>query len=108
MSDDSLRPTSDLSRDAQPLPSQAQRIIDKFGSPYYMSQAIQRATGRTISPSTIYRWTYAKSNGKDGRNQGTGGVIPNRALQELVLPTARLEGILLTPDDLNPATRMKK
>lgn len=77
------------------LDNQARRIIQKFGSPYKLSEALRRVSQQAYRhPSVIYRWTYPKG----GRN-GRGGVIPTSALQD-VMNAARLEGIILTPGDL--------
>lgn len=76
------------------MKSQAQRIIDKFGNPYRLSAALKRA-GITRNATAIYKWTYPRSKG------GTDGLIPTKALNE-ILAAARLEGIMLTQDDLDP------
>ena len=77
------------------LNNQAKRIIEKFGSPYKLSQALRRVGEKAYRhPSVIYRWTYPK-----GSRCGTGGVIPTSALQD-VFAAARLEGLVLTPEDL--------
>lgn len=75
------------------LSNQAARIIAKFGSPYALSRALT-ALGpeRARSPSVIYRWTYPRTKG------GTDGRIPSQAVDD-VKAAARLEGVLLTPED---------
>jgi hypothetical protein len=77
------------------LNNQAQRIIAKFGSPYKLSQALRRVGEKAYRhPSVFYRWTYPK-----GPRCGTGGVIPTSALQD-ILQAARLEGVMVTAEDL--------
>jgi hypothetical protein len=77
------------------LNTQATRIIQKFGSPYKLSEALKRVSQQAYRhPSVIYRWTYPK-----GLRNGRGGVIPTSALQD-IMNAARLEGIILTPEDL--------
>lgn len=76
------------------LNGQAARIIAKFGSPYKLSKALERVSPTAYRhPSVIYRWTYPK-----GDRQGTGGIIPTSAQQD-VINAARLEGLVLTSDD---------
>lgn len=77
--------------------SQSQNILDKFGGARRLSELF-KAMGRPRHPATIYKWTYARQAG------GTDGLIPSSAWAD-VLHAARLEGILITPDDLNPAPR---
>lgn len=76
------------------MKTQAQRIIDKFGNAYKLSQALKRA-GVNRNANAIYKWTYSREKG------GTGGLIPTKAVAE-ILSAARLEGILLTQEDLDP------
>ena len=77
------------------LDGQAARIIAKFGTAGRLAKALDRlgvpemARTRTV----VYRWTYPKSRG------GTGGLIPLEALPA-VIAAAKLEGVLITPDDL--------
>jgi len=70
----------------------ASRIIKKFGGPYKLAAVLKRID-RPYSPVTIYQWTYGRGKG------GRGGVIPPRALKD-VLAAANAEGILLTPEDV--------
>lgn len=67
----------------------AQRVIEKFGSARKVAKAMQ------INVTTVYRWTYPRSKG------GSDGLIPTEALRG-VLMAARLEGIVLTPEELLP------
>jgi hypothetical protein len=77
---------------------QAQNIIAKFGGARELARVLKEASEDSrdhYNPSTIYRWTYPKSEG------GTGGEIPTAALKTIV-KVARLAGVLLTPEDLYP------
>lgn len=78
----------------KPLKPQAKRVIDRFGGPRRLAR-ILKAIGRPKDPACIYRWTYPKERG------GTGGIIPTSAWND-VLFAARVEGILLTVEDLFP------
>ena len=69
--------------------SQATRIITKFGGPIDLAKLLECA------PSTVYRWTYAVSEG------GTGGNIPPRPLSRIIA-LARIHGVHLTKDDVYP------
>ena len=77
--------------------SQAEKILAKFGGARRLSELF-KAMGRPRNPATIYKWTYSREGG------GTDGLIPSCAWAD-VLHAARLEGILIQPDDLNPAPR---
>lgn len=79
---------------SQKTASQAERIIRKFGGPRRLARVLS-AAGRHRDPATVYRWTYPKDRG------GTGGVIPARSLKEII-HAARVEGVFLTPEDLDP------
>lgn len=70
-------------------PTQAERIISKFGGPRRLAELMHR------NPSTIYRWLYPIENG------GTGGLIPAQSLR-LVLRVAREQGIFISAQDLYP------
>lgn len=86
--------------------SQAQRIIDKFGSPYRMALSLTQARRATnpkapaVAVSTVYRWTYPRGP----ITRGTGGFIPTRMVQT-VKDAARREGIFLTEEDWYPGAR---
>lgn len=69
--------------------TQAERVIAKFGSAYRLARLLNK------DPAAVYRWTYPKNRG------GTGGLVPASAMQH-ILRVARLEGVLLTPEDLDP------
>lgn len=82
------------------MSNQATRVIARFGGVSSLLRALDMVSVSTgersrSSRATIYKWSYPRSRG------GTGGLIPASALH-LVLKAARLEGILLTADDLNP------
>lgn len=74
---------------------QALRIIEKFGGPLQLQHALEliEDPSQARSLASIYKWTYSKTNG------GTGGLIPQNALQA-VIRAARLSGICITNDDL--------
>ena len=74
--------------------SQADRVICKFGGPCRLSR-IFKAIGRPRSLSSIYLWLYPKSR------RGTGGLIPTQAWDD-IFRAARYEGIVITPEDLDP------
>jgi hypothetical protein len=76
--------------------TQAGRVIARFGGPRQMLHAMHMAGYTTITLATIYRWTYPTP-------RGTGGMIPNFRLKE-VLDTARRRGVNLTSDDLSIVT----
>jgi hypothetical protein len=80
-------------RDSEPL-TQAERVLFKFGGARSLA-AILKSIGRPISPSAIYKWTYPANR------DGTGGLIPTRALSD-VMAAARAEGIYLSSEDLDP------
>lgn len=78
---------------SRPL-SQAERVVARFGGFKVLHDALA-AVGQYRSISNLYRWTYPIEIG------GTGGLIPGRAMPD-VLRAAKWEGILLTPEDLEP------
>lgn len=73
--------------------SQADRVITKFGGPRALRNAMASA-GHPRDLVSIYRWRYPKPN-------GTGGRIPSSAWPG-IHAAARLEGIHLTSEDLDP------
>lgn len=97
-----------MSNDSQNQPTtQAGRVFAKFGGVpnlrrswerFYEHKRISRPV-RNIS--AMYRWDLPVSKG------GTGGTIPRKALLE-IFDIARLEGIVLTPDDTNPLPTVKR
>lgn len=80
---------------AAPL-SQAARIFQKFGGVPNLCRALAMV-GPTAARnlSAVYRWNLPKTKG------GSGGLIPTSALGD-VLQAARLEGIVITPEDTYP------
>lgn len=90
-----LRPHDWASKRPDELPTQAHRIIAKFGGP----RALARLLG--YDASQVYRWTYRK----DRYSNGTNGVIPEKALRR-ILKLARVHGVLLTQDDLDPRVKV--
>ncbi|MBS4045463.1 MAG: hypothetical protein KG075_09455 [Alphaproteobacteria bacterium] len=81
--------------------TQAGRVFARFGGVPKLHQALKalqefRRDRRPVRDiSTIYRWDLPAKNG------GTGGLIPAKAMND-ILAAARLEGIVLTPEDLFP------
>lgn len=75
-------------------PSQAHRVIAKFGGVRDLCRSLAHVGTDVRDPSAVYRWTYPKP-------QGTGGLIPNPAIPG-ILRAARYEGVMLTDDDLRP------
>jgi hypothetical protein len=71
--------------------TQAGRVIKKF------KNARRLAALLGCDPSKVYRWNHPRKKG------GTDGLIPSCAMPD-VLRVARLEGIILTPEDLHPTT----
>lgn len=76
--------------------TQADRVIRRFGGP----RALRNALASTGNPkhyrdlASIYRWRYPKPS-------GTGGRVPSNAWPG-IHAAARLEGIHLTSEDLDP------
>lgn len=80
-----------------PKGTQAERIFAKFGGVPALCKALKTLGGEAErNVSAIYRWNLPKKNG------GSNGLIPTQAMAD-VLRAARLEGIVITPDDLYPA-----
>lgn len=71
-----------------PAYNQATKIIARFGGEVRLAQAIG------VSRITVYRWNYR-------RPYGTDGLIPTARIEE-IKSVARLEGILLRPEDWTP------
>lgn len=76
------------------MTTQAIRIINKFGNVHNLAKALEQI-GHPKDVSSIYRWNMPKEN------NGTDGLIPSSSLS-YVLEAARLEGILITSEDLDP------
>lgn len=74
--------------------SQAERVIKRFGGAYKLAKLLV-GTAEPRTPSSVYRWTYAKEKG------GTGGVVPARLWPHL-FEAARMAGILVTDEDTDP------
>jgi hypothetical protein len=89
-------PTIDPFSEPEAKQTQAARVIAKFGGAQVLGKALARVSGR--DRSRVYRWGYPKSKG------GTGGVIPSSVIAD-VLTAARLEGVHLTAEDLDPRPR---
>lgn len=86
--------------DRVPLPeieilpvTQAERVIRKFGGAARLARLL-KAVGAPLSTSTVFRWLYEKP-------KGTGGTIPSRNW-EWVFKAARYEGVVITPEDIDP------
>jgi hypothetical protein len=83
--------------------TQAERVIARFGGHRRLFNAMNLAYDMGLakkprSITQIYRWTYPKAQG------GSDGLIPTAALRD-VLAAARVEGIVITPEDLFPVRR---
>lgn len=84
-------------RHTRPIPNcQAVRIFEKFGGPLRLFSAL-KVVGAPVGISSIYRWSYPKEVG------GTGGHIPPRSWSAILL-AAKLEGVLITSEDMDPRT----
>lgn len=77
--------------------SQAQRVINKFGNVEKLAKALA-LVGHPKDVSSIYRWNLSKET------NGTNGLIPSSSIPH-VIEAARLEGILLTSEDLDPRSK---
>lgn len=84
-------PTDD---NGERLETQAERIIKKFGGARDLMRALFKI-GKPRNPVSIYKWTYSREGG------GTGGLIPTSALSD-VLAAAKLEGIIISSEDMDP------
>jgi hypothetical protein len=74
--------------------TQASRVMALFGGARGLKRAFE-AAGIKKAASSIYRWNYPREKG------GCGGHVPTAAWP-LIFSAARLEGILITPEDLDP------
>jgi hypothetical protein len=74
--------------------TQAERIIRKFGGVPRLLELL-RIVGKPRNKASVYKWTYPASKG------GTGGLIPTSAWPAILL-AARLDGILITSQDMDP------
>lgn len=75
---------------------QAYRVILKFGGVGKLLKAL-RNVGCDYAKSSVYRWIMPRT----APGKGTGGFIPQRALKD-VLEAARIEGLIITSEDLDP------
>jgi hypothetical protein len=75
--------------------TQAERIFSKFGGPTRLFNIMCLIGKRGRDKATIYRWNYSRARG------GTDGLIPTSAWPD-VLAAARFDGIIITPEDLDP------
>lgn len=71
-----------------PTYNQAQKIVARFGGEAKLAQLIG------VSRITVYRWQYVRPYGSDG-------LIPTIQIEK-IKGVARLEGILLRPEDWVP------
>lgn len=80
--------------------SQAERVIECLGGVDHLAELLGMV-GHPLVLSTIYRWTYPKERG------GSGGLIPG-FLWPVIFQCARLEGIILGPQELDPRPMPKR
>lgn len=83
---------------------QAAHIINRFGGARSLSRALA-LVGEHRDPSTIYKWTYPKSE-TNGRG-GTGGVIPS-SVWSAIIRAAHVDGIVLTTADFEVKYRVNE
>jgi hypothetical protein len=83
----------------EPL-TQAEAVFQKFGGPTRLYLAL-RELGRIYNRSSLYKWAYPRSKG------GTGGWVPTSAWAD-VLAAARLEGVFITSDEMDPRYYLPK
>lgn len=77
--------------------TQAERVFARFGSVTRLHRAMQRLPEtKRRNISSLYRWNLPLSHG------GSGGLVPSSAWRD-VLEAARLEGILIRPEDSVPS-----
>ena len=76
------------------LATQAFRLLEKFGGARGLVRALARV-GEYKNPSSVYRWLYPKEAG------GTGGLVPSK-MWPAIMRASRIEGVLLTPEDMDP------
>ena len=73
-----------------PTYNQAQKIVARFGGEAKLAALIK------ISRISVYRWQYRRPYGSDG-------LIPTAQIEK-IRAIARLEGVLLRPEDWVPET----
>lgn len=83
------RPPNGSGKHGRPTYGQAARITALFNGPSAFAKALD------VSRVTVYRWNYAKPLGTDG-------LIP-ATMVDKVQRAARVEGIVLTSKDWEPA-----
>lgn len=72
------------------MDSQAGRIINAFGGPYRLRDALRLVSiNKSRHAASIYRWVYPTCDG------GTGGYVPNNLI-DAVIQAAKLVGVTLT------------
>jgi hypothetical protein len=81
--------------DPSHVKTQAERVITKFGGVARLL-ALFEAMGCPRTKKTVYNWLWPKS-----KKSGTGGIIPAHNWPD-ILNAARLEGVILTPEDMDP------
>lgn len=74
----------------------ATRIFQKFGTVKHLCEVLA-LIGRPRNINSLYKWQYPRWRG------GMAGFIPHRAIAD-VLAAARFDGILITPEELDPRT----
>lgn len=88
----------DLICDIEPTSTQVDRVFKAFNGVMGLVRALT-AIGRYKSPSTLYRWRYARSK-KRGAG-GTGGMVPIQCWPD-IFAAAEYEGIILSSEDVDP------
>ena len=73
-----------------PTYNQAQKVVARFGGEQRLAELIG------VSRISIYRWQYKRPYGSDG-------LIPTKQVEK-IRRVARIEGILLRPEDWVPET----
>jgi hypothetical protein len=74
--------------------TQVDRLFAKFGGVPALVKALAQV-GCPMEKTTLYRWNYA------AERNGRGGFVPAHAWPA-ILRAARLEGVLITAEDMNP------
>lgn len=81
--------------------TQAERVFRRFGGGMRLFESLQRLPPGLPRPThrkVVYGWAAPRSRG------GMGGLVPSRWMPS-VLAAARMEGIILTAEDLDPRER---
>lgn len=89
---DAPLPTNNRFRN--PIPSQAARVVAKFGGVNRLVYLFNQH-GEPIQKPAVYKWTYPVHRG------GTGGYIPYY-YWEIIFKIARFEGIVFSSEELDP------